>query len=81
MAARMTVYTEVNARIQHWTQALAKSDNGHGRPLSSELMSFRTSHRATSLPVSAIPRVARDGEVTFIRYAATRSTRIVMWEC
>lgn len=45
----------------------ANGDNSHGLPLSSELMRFRTSHRGTSLPVAATPRLARDGEVPFIR--------------
>lgn len=40
--------------------------NGHGLPLSSELMRNRTSHRGTELPVAA-SRLARDGEVPFIR--------------
>ena len=52
--------------------------NGHGLPLSSELMRVRTSHRGTELPIAAIPQRARDGEVPFIRYgprtrAATNS--------
>jgi len=42
-----------------------QSDNGHGLPLSNELMRFRTSHRGTSLPVAAM-RLVRDGEVPFI---------------
>ena len=41
-------------------------DNSHGLPLPSELMRVRTSHRGTSLPVAA-SRLARDGEVPFIR--------------
>jgi hypothetical protein len=44
----------------------SQSDNGHGLPLSNELMRFRTSHRGTSLPVAAM-RLVRDGEVPFIR--------------
>ena len=44
----------------------AKRHNGHGLPLSSELMRDRTSHRGTELPVAAM-RLVRDGEVPFIR--------------
>ncbi len=44
----------------------ADVDNGHALPLPSELMRLRTSHRGTSLPVAAL-RLARDGEVPFIR--------------
>jgi hypothetical protein len=40
--------------------------NRHGLPLPSELMRNRTSHRDTQLP-SAAMRLARDGEVPFIR--------------
>jgi hypothetical protein len=43
-----------------------QSDNGHGLPLSNELMRFRTSNRGTSLPLAAM-RLVRDGEVPFIR--------------
>jgi hypothetical protein len=39
--------------------------NGHGLPLSSELMSVRTARRGTSLPVS-LARMARHGEVPFM---------------
>jgi len=45
----------------------SNSDNGHGLPLSSELMRRCTSHRDTWLPFAARPRLARDGEVPFIR--------------
>jgi hypothetical protein len=41
-------------------------DNSHGLPLSDEMMGFRTSHRGTSLPIVAIARLVRDGEVPFI---------------
>jgi hypothetical protein len=44
----------------------AKSHNSHGLPLSSELMRVRPSHRGTQLPFAAM-RLARDGEVPFIR--------------
>ena len=45
----------------------ANGDNSHGLPLPSELMRCRTSHRGTSLPVAAAPRLAREGEGPFIR--------------
>ena len=41
--------------------------DGHGLPLSIELMRIRTSHRGTQLPSPASSRAARDGEVPFIR--------------
>ena len=44
----------------------ADGDNGHALPLPSALMRVRTSHRGTSMPVAAM-RLARDGEVPFIR--------------
>jgi hypothetical protein len=40
--------------------------DGHGLPLSNELMRYRTSHRGTQMPVAAT-RLVRDGEVPFIR--------------
>ena len=46
----------------------SNGDNGsHGLPLPSELMRHCTSHRGTELPVAATARLARDGEVPFIR--------------
>ena len=44
----------------------ADRNNGHGLPLSSELMSFRNPIVALDA-VRRKPRLARDGEVPFIR--------------
>lgn len=41
--------------------------------LSNIVMRFRTSHRGTSLPVAAIPRLVRDREVPFMRCASQHS--------
>jgi len=47
----------------------ANGDNGHGLPLPSELMRDRNPHLGTQLPPAA-SRLARDGEVPFIRSAS-----------
>jgi hypothetical protein len=44
----------------------ADEHDSHGLPLPSELTKVGTSHRATLWPVAAL-RLARDGEVPFIR--------------
>ena len=41
-----------------------------GFPFKRELMRHCTSHRDTKLPIAATVRIARDGEVPFIRYVS-----------
>ncbi|WP_232352076.1 hypothetical protein, partial [Inhella proteolytica] len=55
-------------------QVDADAHNGHGLPLSSQLMRFRNPIVAL-VAVSRLLRAARDGEVPFIRWAASNAKK------